>query len=1286
MNSSLGQTLKESTESRFNLSAGALSRLYCAGRSSLTDWLNEDGIDNSADLRLLDCQKESALAIGRPLRLLESDTAHTIIMRILPIQQKNATVHLWTQRGIGDKAVDCFQSINGRVQNQYDYLRHLPGVYDLDSMTDEEVRACGITGRSSFSLPENEWSTLVVTWGAAGYDPQDICTRVFINGICITELEGSLRFLHTTRSEVMRHFNFEAISFWERDVILCGLNLSHYAEISQALHPDQAKSLSRSSWSNEEELLVSAGKVTLSSPDLEDIYACAPGSRIKGVDCLTKGKSVLKLFQKQFNRHKYWHADAGDSPVGSALFGIEDGIEQLWTVDIQEDDDPCQLMIYYQMLMPPAGREPKVSVSLDGISIPELQNIPLPATTASGPLRPEEKRYRAVPIGQGPHIKVEKGRHTLGLTFSDSNFIAIAELLLTPWSMAVSKNFCREILNYSRPPFMEVRSLNETDASTIYVLRFHQAESFPVSGELRIDDSCLLDSALTISMNNLRFQNIDDYIDVTLSVPASCSHRHLQLVFTEKETGNAMVYHLRHRRPFSLPRGNSLIMDPRVNIGIGIVPEDRKAWPALVEKLRNDPQLKPWLEMSIDAVSATPPPLKEGHHCLEIELMTRLLILTEDEAVAQKLKAILLAHACIVMKSLNISNYNEERMDVCGGYASTRRGGIFGEIHPYDIYAIDTLLNLEAINDEELLMIEGNLIWSGIEQSKRLFGSMISRGQAHGVIGIMIYAQLTGDEELAKTVERTMIYYVTRQMLPDGSHNEKISSYGSSFDEAIKMGLVMTAFKRPAFLKAGRETIRKSAEAFIAGCFSNGALLRQGDGGVQRGYPLFFKNGILTKLALLFPDMEEELKRLSLTFQAQLTRAMAKHNHDPVESWPVVPRELLRTTDLLPEGGWTLLRSAPGPSNIEASLDWSATGDHGHPDKLNMNLFAFDEVLTDDLSYGFGLQGKDIHKHRTFGYAMRSVSHNLVVADRQCQLPGAKGTLRLFDNKDFSFAWADAGKAYHGDIQADRCVINLGEIVIDLIHMKSGEIRNYDYMLHCFGSPACSTELNQRGPLCSPARPLEKVADYPGYDHLNSLKEGKDNNDVYVSFKIDGYCQMLWLQEDSWMEYPLGTLHMQMLAGQNTGVIMGEAPFPLPNLDSTRPFLMVSRQCRETIFAAVYQARQDNTPLKTVSVLPVVMDGITVEAHEAIAVLIEDTSGSTLVFQRHIQGSVTAGPIEKSDASLIIMTMDSADNLLTLSAYEATYIFITGMEPVKTAFPETIYLSQVKLNKEQKNE
>ena len=147
-----------------------------------------------------------------------------------------------------------------------------------------------------------------------------------------------------------------------------------------------------------------------------------------------------------------------------------------------------------------------------------------------------------------------------------------------------------------------------------------------------------------------------------------------------------------------------------------------------------------------------------------------------------------------------------------------------------------------------------------------------------------------------------------------------------------------------------------------------------------------------------------------------------------------------------PASGYAYLQCDEGQDAPVAILDYAPHGGgHGHPEKLQLVLYANGEVVAPDpgcIHYGVPL-------HRE--WYKQTVSHNTLVQDGSSQRPCA-GKLRFFHAADaFAVASATANDAYPGTSFARTVALAPGGLVLDLVEVSSAKPHTWDLAFHAYG-------------------------------------------------------------------------------------------------------------------------------------------------------------------------------------------------------------------------------------------
>ena len=156
---------------------------------------------------------------------------------------------------------------------------------------------------------------------------------------------------------------------------------------------------------------------------------------------------------------------------------------------------------------------------------------------------------------------------------------------------------------------------------------------------------------------------------------------------------------------------------------------------------------------------------------------------------------------------------------------------------------------------------------------------------------------------------------------------------------------------------------------------------------------------------------------------------------------------------LLPASGYAILRAAAAPPEQRYLLLKYGPhgGGHGHPDKLNLLLYANGQRFSPDLGTpGYGL---DLFE----SWYRQTASHNTVTVDGQSQ-PEARGELRFFQGDgDFQVAdatvgWAGEEAGVYAGVSMRRVVLARPNYFLDLFLVEAPESRRFDWLYRNVGS------------------------------------------------------------------------------------------------------------------------------------------------------------------------------------------------------------------------------------------
>ena len=295
----------------------------------------------------------------------------------------------------------------------------------------------------------------------------------------------------------------------------------------------------------------------------------------------------------------------------------------------------------------------------------------------------------------------------------------------------------------------------------------------------------------------------------------------------------------------------------------------------------------------------------------------------------------------------------------------------------------------------------------------------------------------------------------------------------------------------------------------------------------------------------------------------------------------------LKSTDL--SGiGIAVLRGGTAENPICAMMDYGLHGDHhGHPDKLNIVLYALGRELVLDpgrISYS-------VPEYET--WARTTVAHNTIVIDEKNQQPDDGKLLYFADKPEFSAALGLSTGAVPG-VVLKRFMVLSGEILVDVLSVEGRHGRQIDWVLHGCGSVTSSLPLRER------KRPL---GDSSGYQHLTALHEGKGQKSVFT-FDTKG-----------------GKPHrVYCLDNQPTALVTGEGIGY--TLQDRRPFVMRRQSGRNAVFLTVHDLSGLDRELK---IDPQFRGGTGRSPGEEVRVTVStaSTGAKTFVLDLHDKSSAT---------------------------------------------------------------
>lgn len=300
-------------------------------------------------------------------------------------------------------------------------------------------------------------------------------------------------------------------------------------------------------------------------------------------------------------------------------------------------------------------------------------------------------------------------------------------------------------------------------------------------------------------------------------------------------------------------------------------------------------------------------------------------------------------------------------------------------------------------------------------------------------------------------------------------------------------------------------------------------------------------------------------------FAQALQRAYAQSPRDSLDAFlfgtpslPVVSQEPLPSTHL-PTSGYAILRSEAQRDDAQRYLLLKYGphgGGHGHPDKLNLILYANGQRLSADLGapgYGFDLFE---------GWYRQTISHNSITIDGLSQSPST-GQIHTYRGDgplqiaDASVNWPSdevVEPAVYRGVYMRRLLLARPDYFLDLVWVESPEPRQIDWIYHSNG--VLATTLHGQTSISTQGQG-------EGYQHIVNTCCAPMDDDFTTSWQVErGGVQLF-------------------VASTGHGVaIIGQAPGHPPT--ELRTVLIQRRQAPRATFLSLFHPYQAGPTITTV--------------------------------------------------------------------------------------------------------
>jgi hypothetical protein len=237
---------------------------------------------------------------------------------------------------------------------------------------------------------------------------------------------------------------------------------------------------------------------------------------------------------------------------------------------------------------------------------------------------------------------------------------------------------------------------------------------------------------------------------------------------------------------------------------------------------------------------------------------------------------------------------------------------------------------------------------------------------------------------------------------------------------------------------------------------------------------------------------------------------------------------------LFPGVGFATARMGAGEDSKYLFMDFGPNRSHGHPDKLNFNLFALGQELFADA--GSAWYSLDIYRQ----YYSHSLAHNTITANGMNQIMTG-GQLEAYGSLgDLAIMRASCDSAIPA-CALDRTLVMFGDRLYDIYMVKSGMPYTLDLPYHSHGTleQSVATEAWADYP-----------ADKPGYAYFSEPLAAATDSDWQCAWNV-----------------PKGQVRMRVMGEPGTHVVFATTPKGGSKLGTA----MIRRRTGETVFGSAIE-------------------------------------------------------------------------------------------------------------------
>jgi hypothetical protein len=243
-------------------------------------------------------------------------------------------------------------------------------------------------------------------------------------------------------------------------------------------------------------------------------------------------------------------------------------------------------------------------------------------------------------------------------------------------------------------------------------------------------------------------------------------------------------------------------------------------------------------------------------------------------------------------------------------------------------------------------------------------------------------------------------------------------------------------------------------------------------------------------------------------------------------------------------------------------------GTHGHPDKLNLILFADgDELAGEPGAYRY-------EDSRHAEWTRPTIAHWTVSVDQHEQAPTTGKLLAFYDAGNVKVMRGVCTTAYAG-AGLDRTVVQMPGYIADIYRAWSNANRTYDYPL-CFRGALDAMQGADAGALKPLGLPTSR-----GYKHILVREPITTGNDWSGTWRREASVPVpATADAEAKAGHPANRVQVTVLGEPQTIVNIGQ------DADQSHR-VVVRRQCKDTVFAAVINPYKDLDAVKSAEKLAV---------------------------------------------------------------------------------------------------